>query len=136
MGSWVTFIAVFAVILVVGLFTYFVPVIHWYVASSAGLRISIVELVTWRMRKLPVDSMVEAMIRAKQYRVPLSKEDILRYSKEGRDMANVVTGLIAARQEGFDLDLEKALLADRKGIIIEQGIRQLSDKKRNRERPS
>ena len=129
MGPWITFIAVFAIILVVGLFTWLVPVIHWYIASSAGLRIGLGELVKWRFQRLSVDAIIEAMIRSKQHGLPIDKYRILHYAREGRDVLNVVTGLSAAKKYNIVLDLEKALEADRRGIPIEEGIRQLADRR-------
>lgn len=129
MQSWITFILVFGIILIAGLFTYFVPVLHWYIASHAGVRITLAELIRLRINRQPIDAIVDATIRSKHYDLKITKDQVITLAGEGHNVVNIVNGLLAARKHGIILTYEEALEADRRGIDIERGIDAIRMKK-------
>jgi uncharacterized protein YqfA (UPF0365 family) len=127
-GDWITFIAVFGLIILAAVFAYFFPVVHWYIASQEGIRISVFQLAKLRMQGYPLDELLDNLIKAKRSRLNISLDEIKAHYENGGNINNVVNGLIMAKEHDIPLDKRQAFMADLKKIDLVSGIDQLRSK--------
>lgn len=132
MENWITFIVLFGLILLAGVFAYFIPVIHWYIASQEGIRISIFEMIRLRLKGYPLEEMLDNLVRAKRSGIEVSANELKTHYLRGGDLNNVISGMILARERNIRLDKKKAFAADLKRIDLVKGIKELEEKIKSR----
>lgn len=128
-GNWITFFAVFGFIILIALFTYFVPVLHWYMASQAGINLSILKLIRLRFSGYSIDMLIDNLIKIKENKLPFSMEELLEHTDEGGNIDNLIRGYIIAREHDINLSKKAAVKADLKGIDISEGVKEIRGKK-------
>ena len=113
-----------AVASLVGLwiFFYFVPVGLWFSALLSGVRISLIQLVFMRWRKVPPSVIVKAMINSSKAGLSLSRDQLEAHFLAGGNVINVVNALISADKANIGLDFNSATAIDLAGRDVFEAV--------------
>jgi uncharacterized protein YqfA (UPF0365 family) len=104
------------------MFLYFVPVNLWITAVFSGVRISLLELVLMRVRKVPPSIIVNSMITATKAGLKLSSNDLETHYLAGGNVPNVITALISADKANIALDFRQATAIDLAGRDVFEAV--------------
>ncbi|AZQ61968.1 UPF0365 family protein [Flammeovirga pectinis] len=117
-------IAVFLVLGIAGFFTlmYFVPVNLWITAIFSGVRISLLSLVTMRIRKVPPKIIVNSMITATKAGLDLKTEEIESHYLAGGHVPSVIKALISAEKANIPLSFKLAAAVDLAGRDVFEAV--------------
>ncbi|MCE4565728.1 flotillin-like FloA family protein [Maribellus sp. CM-23] len=113
-----------AVVVLLLMVLYFLPIGLWFAATVSGVRISLMELLLMRLRKTPVKEVVEGLIVATKGGLNLSRDELEALALSGGDVKNVVNGMVAAKRAGFPLSFENAVKADAQGLNILESVQE------------
>jgi uncharacterized protein YqfA (UPF0365 family) len=113
--------AVAAIVLLLLLF-YFVPVGLWFQAIVSGVRISLLQLVVMRFRKVPPSTIVNAMITSKKAGLDIGRDDLEAHFLAGGSVISVVNALISADKANIELDFKTATAIDLAGRDVLQAV--------------
>jgi uncharacterized protein YqfA (UPF0365 family) len=106
---------VVASIIVFFLFLYFVPVNLWITAIFSGVKVSILDLVLMRLRKVPPSVVVNALINGTKAGLNLTSNDIETHFLAGGNVNNVIKALISADKANIPLTFKTATAIDLAG---------------------
>ncbi|MCB0430876.1 MAG: flotillin-like protein FloA [Flavobacteriales bacterium] len=120
----IQFIIVAAVVSVVGLWIlfYFVPVGLWFSAVLAGVRVSLIQLIMMRWRKVPPSVIVKAMVTSHKAGLKLTRDDLEAHYLAGGNVNNVVNSLISADKANIPLDFKAATAIDLAGRDVFEAV--------------
>ena len=113
MGGMV-FISVLAVVLLI-VFFYLVPVNLWFQCVLNGVKISLIQLIFMRWRKVPPAIIVNAMINSRKAGLNLSSDLLEAHYLAGGHVRSVVNALISADKANIALDFNTATAIDLAG---------------------
>lgn len=103
-------------------FLYFFGI--WLRALASNARVSIMNLIGMKLRKIPPSLIVEALIRVKKAGLEyVSTDGLEAHYLAGGDILSVVNALIAADKAGIDLTFEKATAIDLAGRDVFDAVR-------------
>ncbi len=103
-------------IVLVFIVLYYVPVLLWFSALVSGVRISLLQLVLMRIRKVPPLVIVRAMIEAHKAGLQEIKRDELEaHYLAGGHVEKVVHALVSANKANIDLTFQMATAIDLAG---------------------
>lgn len=108
-------IAIVAILLFVLLFLYFIPVNLWITAIFSGVRISILNLILMRIRKVPPSVVVNAMIISTKAGLKVTSNEIETHYLAGGHVNNVIKSLISADKANIPLTFQSAAAIDLAG---------------------
>ncbi|MCU4157072.1 flotillin-like protein FloA [Carboxylicivirga sp. A043] len=112
-----------AVIVVVFLFLYYVPILLWFSALVSGVRISLIQLVLMRIRKVPPGVIVRALIEASKAGLSEIKRDELEaHYLAGGHVESVVHALVSAAKANIDLNFQMATAIDLAGRDVFEAV--------------
>ncbi len=111
---------VWVVISIIGLMIllYFVPVGLWFQSQVTGVRISLIQLIVMRWRKVPPSIIVNAMITSKKAGLDLRRDDLEAHYLAGGHVQAVVNALVSASKANLDLNYNVATAIDLAGRDI------------------
>jgi len=112
-GGLVVFVIV-AIVLLLLLF-YLIPVGLWFQALVSDVRISLVQLIFMRFRKVPPSSIVNALITSKKAGIVLDRDKLEAHFLAGGNVKSVVNALISADKANIDLTFNTATAIDLAG---------------------
>lgn len=112
--SGIVFIIVLAFVLLL-VFFYLVPINLWFQCVLNGVRISLVQLIFMRWRKVPPAIIVNAMINSKKAGLNLSSDLLEADYLAGGHVRSVVNALISADKANIALDFNTATAIDLAG---------------------
>jgi uncharacterized protein YqfA (UPF0365 family) len=117
-------IIVIAVISIVGLWIifYFIPVGLWFSALVSGVRISLLQLVLMRWRKIPPAVIVNNLIAATKAGLRLNRDDLEAHFLAGGRVKAVVNALISADKANIPLDFKTATAIDLAGRDVLEAV--------------
>ncbi len=102
---------------------YYVPVILWFSALVTGVRISLLQLVLMRIRKVPPSIIVRAMIEAHKAGLQTIKRDELEaHYLAGGNVDNVVHALVSASKANIDLTFQMGTAIDLAGRDVFEAV--------------
>ncbi len=101
---------------------YFVPVGLWFTALLSGVRVSLVQLIFMRWRKVPPSVIVTAMINATKAGISLSRDQLEAHYLAGGHVKSVVNALISADKANISLDFKAATAIDLAGRDVFQAV--------------
>jgi uncharacterized protein YqfA (UPF0365 family) len=105
------------------LILYYVPVILWFSALVTGVRISLLQLVLMRIRKVPPSVIVRAMIEAHKAGLQTIKRDELEaHFLAGGNVINVVHALVSASKANIELTFQMGTAIDLAGRDVFQAV--------------
>jgi uncharacterized protein YqfA (UPF0365 family) len=96
-------------------FLYFIPLNLWITAQISGVRVSILQLILMRIRKVPPATIVNAQITATKAGLAIRINDVETHFLAGGNVMNVVKALISADKAGIPLDFRMATAIDLAG---------------------
>ena len=114
-------IAIVALI-VLWFISYFLPVGLWFSALVSGVRISLIQLVLMRFRKVPPSVIVNQIIHRTEEGLNLEANDIEAQYLDGGHVPNVVTALISAQKANIALDFKMAAAIDLAGRNVAEAV--------------
>ncbi len=101
---------------------YFVPVGLWFTAFVSGVRISLVQLVLMRWRKVPPQIIVRSMITATKAGLTIKRDDLEAHYLAGGRVQQVINALISADKANMNLDFKTATAIDLAGRDVLEAV--------------
>lgn len=115
-------IIAFAVIFIVILFFYIIPVGLWISAMAAGVNIGVVKLIGMRLRRVTPARIVSPMIKSHKAGIPLTSDQLEAHYLAGGNVDRVVDALIAAQRAEIPLNFERAAAIDLAGRNVLEAV--------------
>ena len=112
----------FIVLVALWLIFYFIPVGLWFSALVSGVRISLLQLVLMRWRKVPPSVIVSAMIESTKAGLKLSSNELEAHYLAGGHVTNVVHALVSAQKANINLDFKMATAIDLAGRDVFEAV--------------
>ena len=103
------------VIILLYLFLYLIPIGLWFQALVSGVRISLLQLIFMRWRKVPPSVIVRAMIEGTKAGIELNRNDLEAHFLAGGRVAEVVHALVSAEKANIELSFNMATAIDLAG---------------------
>jgi len=118
--SWIIIVAVS----IIGLWIifYFIPIGLWFQALVSGVRISLLQLIFMRWRKVPPGIIVRAMIEGTKAGIDLSRNDLEAHFLAGGHVERVVHALVSANKANIDLSFKMATAIDLAGRDVFEAV--------------
>ena len=120
-------VAILAFIFIGGgiLFGYVFPIPLWFAASISGVRIGLGDMFNLRMKNVPPDIIINALIMAQKANIKeyISCDDLASYYLMGGRVMPVVRALISADKANIDLSFSDACAIDRAGRDVLEAVR-------------
>lgn len=104
------------------MFLYFVPVNLWITAVFSNVRISIMDLVLMRLRKVPPSIVVNALINSTKAGLDVTANEIETHFLAGGNVNNVVKALISADKANIPLTFKMATAIDLAGRDVADAV--------------
>jgi len=101
---------------------YFIPVGLWFTALVSGVRISLLQLILMRWRKVPPSIIVTSMITASKAGLYLKRDDLEAHYLAGGHVQAVVNALISAEKANIKLDFKTATAIDLAGRDVLEAV--------------
>src|SRR5574344_68439 len=118
----ITFIWVGISIVALMVFLWFFPVTLWFQALISGVKISLLQLVLMRWRKVPPGTIVMAMITGTKAGLKLNANELEAHYLAKGNVPNVVNALISADKANIQLDFNMAAAIDLAGRDVFQAV--------------
>ncbi|RLD64413.1 MAG: UPF0365 family protein [Bacteroidetes bacterium] len=115
---------VWAVVFIIGMMIllYFIPIGIWFQAQITNVRISLLQLIFMRWRKVPPATIVNAMITSKKAGLNLTRDDLEAHYLAGGHVPAVVNALISAEKANLELSFQVATAIDLAGRDILEAV--------------
>lgn len=101
---------------------YFIPVGLWFTALLSGVRISLLQLVLMRWRKVPPTVIVRNLIASTKAGLKLNRDELEAHYLAGGNVVAVVNALISADKANMGLDFKVATAIDLAGRDVLQAV--------------
>lgn len=111
-----------AVIFLVFLFLWLVPLGLWFNALLNGVRISLLQLILMRWRKVPPSVIVNGLITGTKAGIKLNRDELEAHYLAGGRVPPVINALISADKANIPLDFKAATAIDLAGRDILEAI--------------
>ncbi len=124
MNTEITIFLLGAVIIVLlAIFLYYVPFFLWISARVSGVNISLIQLFLMRIRKVPAQTIVRAMIEAHKAGLSeVNRDDLEAHYLAGGNVEKVVHALVSASKANIDLGFKMATAIDLAGRDVFQAV--------------
>lgn len=109
--------------LLVILFFSFVPVGLWISSLAANVKVSVMNLIGMRLRRVIPSRIVMPLVKATKAGLNLSVNQLEAHYLAGGNVDSVVNALIAAERAGMELGFEKAAAIDLAGRDVFDAVR-------------
>lgn len=111
-----------AVIFLVFLFLWLVPLGLWFNALLNGVRISLLQLILMRWRKVPPSIIVNGLITGTKAGIKLNRDELEAHYLAGGRVPAVINALISADKANIPLDFKAATAIDLAGRDVLEAI--------------
>ena len=112
-----------AAFVVLCIFFYYVPFFLWISARVSGVRISLIQLFLMRIRQVPANVIVRAMIEAHKAGLQdITRDDLEAHFLAGGNVEMVVHALVSASKANIDLGFKMATAIDLAGRDVFQAV--------------
>ena len=101
---------------------YFIPVGLWFTALVSGVRMSLLQLILMRWRKVPPGVIVTSMIASHKAGLKLKRDDMEAHYLAGGHVQSVVNALISADKANMDLNFQTATAIDLAGRDVLEAV--------------
>ncbi len=101
---------------------YLIPIGLWFQALVSGVRISLLQLVFMRWRKVPPSVIVSAMIEGMKAGIPLKRDDLEAHFLAGGHVSQVVHALVSASKANIELPFQMATAIDLAGRDVLEAV--------------
>lgn len=103
-------------------FLYFVPVSLWITARFSGVRVSLLQLVLMRIRKVPPRIVVDSMITATKAGLDVTTNELETHFLAGGNVPSVIKALISADKANIKLGFKQATAIDLAGRDVFEAV--------------
>ena len=122
-GAGIYIFYIIGIVIILILFLYLVPIGLWFQALVSGVRISLIQLIFMRWRKVPPSVIVRAMIEATKAGLSEIKRDALEaHYLAGGHVEKVVHALVSAAKANIDLTFNMATAIDLAGRDVFEAV--------------
>ncbi|MER2997319.1 flotillin-like protein FloA [Pontibacter populi] len=104
------------------IFLYFFPISLWITALFSGVRISLLELVFMRIRKVPPSLIVNSMINSSKAGINLTSTELETHYLAGGNVPTVIKALISADKANIPLSFKQATAIDLAGRNVFEAV--------------
>ncbi len=105
------------------IFLYYVPVLLWFSALVSGVRISLLQLVLMRIRKVPPGIIVRALIEAYKAGIKdLKRDELEAHYLAGGHVERVIHALVSANKANIELTFQMATAIDLAGRDVFEAV--------------
>lgn len=119
--TWI--IIVVASIIGLWIILYFIPIGLWFTALLSGVRISLLQLILMRWRKVPPTVIVRSMIEAyKAGLVSIQRDELEAHYLAGGHVEQVIHALVSASKANIDLSFRMATAIDLAGRDVLEAV--------------
>lgn len=118
-GVWGLIVGVIVLFFII---LYFVPIGLWFSALVSGVRISLLQLVLMRFRKVPPGVIVSALIEGTKADVMLNRDALEAHYLAGGHVARVVHALVSAAKANIELSFNMATAIDLAGRDVFEAV--------------
>ncbi len=119
--SWI--IIVVASIIGLWIILYFIPIGLWFTALLSGVRISLLQLILMRWRKVPPTVIVRSMIEAyKAGLATIQRDELEAHYLAGGHVEQVIHALVSASKANIDLSFKMATAIDLAGRDVLEAV--------------
>ena len=101
---------------------YFVPVGLWFSALVSGVRVSLIQLILMRWRRVPPRIIVQALIEGTKAGLTLYRNDLEAHLLAGGNVPKVVHALVSAQKANSPLDFRMATAIDLAGRDVYEAV--------------
>jgi len=115
-------VIVFAAVVFLFVFLYFVPINLWITAIFSGVRVGLFELVFMRIRKVPPSIIVASMITATKAGLQVTTTELETHYLAGGNVPNVIKALISADKANISLSFKQATAIDLAGREVFEAV--------------
>jgi uncharacterized protein YqfA (UPF0365 family) len=121
--EWITTLLIVLVVILVILFFYYVPFFLWLSAKVSGVNISLIQLFLMRIRKVPPQVIVNALIEGHKAGLSELKRDGLEaHYLAGGHVERVVHSMVSASKANIDLTFQMATAIDLAGRDVFEAV--------------
>ncbi len=117
-----TILIIIGAIIFLFMFLYFIPVNLWITAVFSNVKISIMNLVLMRLRKVPPSIVVNAMITSTKAGLIVTTNDVETHYLAGGNVNNVIKALISADKANIPLTFKMATAIDLAGRDVADAV--------------
>ncbi|MEA2105797.1 MAG: flotillin-like protein FloA [Bacteroidota bacterium] len=122
MEFWPLVAVIIGIIVLLYLFLYLIPIGLWFQALVSGVRISLLQLIFMRWRKVPPSIIVRAMIEGTKAGLDLNRNDLEAHYLAGGRVPDVVHALVSAEKANIDLPFNMATAIDLAGRDVLEAV--------------
>ncbi|MDX9852420.1 MAG: flotillin-like protein FloA [Tenuifilaceae bacterium] len=101
---------------------YFVPIGLWFSALVSGVRVSLLQLILMRWRKVPPGVIVQALIEGTKADITLYRNALEAHYLAGGRVSKVVHALVSAQKANIPLDFKMATAIDLAGRDVFEAV--------------
>lgn len=116
-------LTIFAVVVFIVLFIFFIPIGLWISAIAAGVKISFFNLIGMRLRRVVPSSIVGPLIKSHKAGLDLTSDKLEAHYLAGGNVDRVVDALIAAERAEIPLKFERAAAIDLAGRDVLEAVK-------------
>lgn len=121
-GLGVLVLIAFLAIIALWLVFYFIPIGLWFSALVSDVKISLLQLILMRWRKVPPSTIVSAMIEGTKAGLILDANELEAHFLAGGNVPNVVHALVSAEKARITLDFRMATAIDLAGRDVFEAV--------------
>lgn len=114
-------VVIIALIILTVIFRYF-PVMLWVSAQASGVNISLFQLFMMRIRNVPPQVIVRAMVEAHKAGIALTRDELEAHFLAGGHVEQVVHALVSANKAGINLSFSDAAAIDLAGRDVFEAV--------------
>lgn len=112
--AFIAFLVIFSVV---------IPIPLWIAAVFSGVKISVFSLVGMRLRRVPPQVILSAMIQSKKAGLEVSSNDLEAHYLAGGNVFRVIYALVAADKANIPLTLQRATAIDLAGRNVLEAVK-------------
>ena len=120
---WLYIILGIAILLFLYIFFVIIPIRHWIAAIFSGVHVSIFSLIEMRLRQVPPQLIVDAMIQTQKAVIHIPSDILEAHFLAGGNVLRVVSALVAADKAGMNLSVERATAIDLAGRDVLEAVK-------------
>jgi len=121
-GALLYIVVIIAALIGLWIIFYFIPVGLWFSALISGVRISLLQLILMRWRKVPPAVIVRALIEGTKAGVTLNRNELEAHYLAGGHVEKVVHALVSANKANIDLSFKMATAIDLAGRDVFEAV--------------
>ncbi len=105
------------------MFSVIIPIPLWVAAIMSGVKINLFSLVGMRLRRVPPQIILTAMIQSKKAGIEIYSNDLEAHFLAGGNVLRVIYALVAADKANIELHLQQATAIDLAGRDVLEAVK-------------